>query len=103
SSEQSRAAPIRADLNGDDTCTTAGLTVRVTAPVLVLCGALLASGVDPKRRLHAYRGDTLALAVRSIGEGARLRVASHGVGFERLPECTGATPVRKIPFGLIRQ
>jgi hypothetical protein len=36
------------------------------------------------------------LRVRSIGEAAQLRVASHGVGFERLPGCTGASPIAPI-------
>jgi hypothetical protein len=32
--------------------------------------------------------------VRSIGEAARLRVATHGVGFEPAQECTAASPMR---------
>jgi hypothetical protein len=46
--------------------------------------------------LEASRGFTLCLRVRSIGEGARLRIATHGVGFERVPECTAGPPASKI-------
>jgi hypothetical protein len=37
----------------------------------------------------------LALVVSSIGAGAKLRVATHGVGFEPAPRCTGGPPVRQ--------
>ena len=50
-------------------------------PVLALCRALVGAGYDPGRPLHVYRGKTLALTVRSIGEGARLRVSGSGTGF----------------------
>jgi hypothetical protein len=46
-----------------------------------MCRALVAAGYDPSRPLHVYRGAALALKVRSIGEGARLRVSAHGTGF----------------------
>jgi hypothetical protein len=49
--------------------------------VLALCRALVGAGYDPGRPLHVYRHRTLALTVRSIGEGARLRVSAHGTGF----------------------
>jgi hypothetical protein len=39
---------------------------------LALCRKLIAAGYDPTLPLHAYRGDTLALKVCSIGEGAHL-------------------------------
>jgi hypothetical protein len=63
---------------------------------LALARLLIEAGHDPATPLEAWRGETLCLRVRSIGEGARLRIASHGVGFERLPECTGSPPVRQI-------
>jgi len=34
--------------------------------------------------LDAYRGATLCLKVRSIGEGARLEISGNGVGFRSL-------------------
>ena len=51
--------------------------MRGVAPVLKMCRALVAAGYDPKRPLHAFRGDTLALRVRSLGEGAALTMDEH--------------------------
>jgi hypothetical protein len=87
--------PIRATLVGSDYCEVQGLTGHGYAPVLALCRALVAAGHDPHRPLHVYRGHGLALKVRSIGGGARLRIATHGIGFEPVPECTGGPPVRQ--------
>jgi hypothetical protein len=81
-SEPLAQIPIRATLVGSDYCEALGLTGYGYAPVLALCHALVATGHDPRCPLHAYRGDVLALKVRSIGDGASLRVATHGVGFE---------------------
>jgi hypothetical protein len=93
SSQSTQPVPIRAELIGSDQCSALGITVCGSAPVLNLCRRLLAAGHDPGCPLHACRGDTVALVVRSIGEAARLRVASHGVGFECVAACTGASPV----------
>ena len=65
---------IRAELCGSDTCSAEGFIVRANAPVLALCRKLVDAGYDPTRPLHAYRGDTLCLTVRTIGEGAKLTV-----------------------------
>jgi hypothetical protein len=46
--------------------------------------------------LEAYRGDTLALRVKSIGQAAGLEVASHGAGFIRAPERRRASPLRSF-------
>jgi hypothetical protein len=86
---------IRAELFGSDCGIGFGLTARGAAPVLALCRKLLAAGHNPALALEAYRGGTLCLRVRSIGEGARLRVATHGVGFERMAECTEGPPARQ--------
>jgi hypothetical protein len=51
------------------------------------------SGYSPSGPLEAWRNGVLCLRVRSIGEAAGLRVAAHGVGFERIPECTAASPI----------
>src|SRR6516164_9622984 len=67
---------------------------KTRTPVLALCRELIAAGHDPSRPLHAYRDGVLALRIRSIGEAARLRVATHGVGFESAQECTTASPMR---------
>jgi hypothetical protein len=71
---------IRATLVGANRCAALGITAHGSAPVLALCLALVAAGHDPRRPLHAYRGDVLALKVRSIGEGAQLTVEDdrHG-------------------------
>jgi hypothetical protein len=78
-SQSPQAVPIRALLIGNN-CTAAGLTASGSAPVLGLCRVLLAAGHDPDKPLLAFRGQTLALIVRSIREGARLAVEDdrHG-------------------------
>jgi hypothetical protein len=82
---------IRAVIEGAEQCVALGRKVRASAPVLALCRELIAAGHDLGRPLHVYRDGVLALRVRSIGEAARLRVASHGVGFEFDKECTAAS------------
>jgi hypothetical protein len=62
---------------------------------LALCRKLIEVGYDPCIRLEAYRGDVLCLSVRSLGEGMRLRVAGHGVGFLYADECAAAPPMRQ--------
>jgi hypothetical protein len=73
--------PIRADLYGTDEAIALGIVARAQAPVLALCRKLVAAGHDPSLPMHVYRGRTLALKVRSIGEGARLAIRGDGVGF----------------------
>jgi hypothetical protein len=99
--EKPAQVPICATLSGSNRCEALGITKRGSAPLLALRRALMAAGHDPSRPLHAYRDDVLALWVRSIGDGARLRLASHGVGFERLPECTGGSRVRQNGQGVL--
>ena len=71
---------IRAQIANSDRCEADGFSVRAAAPVLAMCRKLLAAGYDPDRPLHAYRGDVLALKVRTIGDGAKLTVedSRHG-------------------------
>jgi hypothetical protein len=73
-------ALIRATLIGSDRCEAEGIIAYGYAPVLDLCRALIKAAHDPKRALHAYRAEVLALAVRSIGEGAQLTIEDgpHG-------------------------
>jgi hypothetical protein len=79
------ADPIEADIVGSTECRARdrarGITVHSGSPVLAMCRALVGAGYDPHRPLHVYRGDTLALTVRTIGEGAKLAVSGSGVGF----------------------
>jgi hypothetical protein len=71
-------APIHAVITRHDTCTAERVTACGSVPVLALCRKLIAAGYDPALPLHAYRGDTLALKVCSIGEGAHLWEAYGG-------------------------
>lgn len=54
--------------------------------MLSLCRKLLDAGCASSTPLQAYRGDTLCLTVRSIGEAAGLQVKTGGTGFEQLSE-----------------
>jgi hypothetical protein len=72
-SQFSRKA-IRADLIGSDICTALGLAIHSGSPILALCRALIEAGHDPATPLEAYRGETLCLRVRSIGEAANIEV-----------------------------
>jgi hypothetical protein len=76
--------PIRATLIGSDRCEAEGLSAHGYAPVLDLCRELVAAGFNPASRLEAWRGDTLCLRVRSIGEGARLTVEDNRHGTPNL-------------------
>ena len=71
------------------------IAVHVSSPILALCRKLIAAGHPSSASLDVYRGSTLSLHVRSIGEAARLRVASHGGGFvfEADQGCTPAPPM----------
>ena len=90
---------IRAELIGSNRCAALGMTVSATAPVLALGSRLVAAGYDPALPLEVWRGPVLCLRVRSIGEAAQLRVATHGGGFERsracAAGCTAVSPIRK--------
>jgi hypothetical protein len=77
------AQALRATIIGSNQATANGVTVRGHAPVLALCRALIEAGVDPSTPLEAYRGSTLCLRVRSIGEGARLTVQDSKTGRPR--------------------
>jgi hypothetical protein len=78
---------ITATLSGDDRAIAEGITATGPSPILALCRKLIDAGSDPARWLYAYRGDTLALTVRSIGKAARLEVNHRGTGF--VARCEG--------------
>src|SRR5437868_3032071 len=85
---------IRGQLIGDHTVIAPGFaTCTANTPILELARLMVARGVDPRTALEIYRGKVLAIRVRSIGEAANLRTATHGTGFEWLPRCTGAPPI----------
>jgi hypothetical protein len=83
SQTEPRAQAVRADLTGSDTCSAAGITVRAYAPVLALCRQLLAAGLNPDQAMEVFRASTLALRIRSIGEGAQLAVRDDNRGTPR--------------------
>jgi hypothetical protein len=72
---------IRAELTGDTLASGDDLVAGSSSPVIELCQMLINAGYSPSTPMEVYRGDTLCLHVRSIGEAAGLRVSSHGVGF----------------------
>jgi hypothetical protein len=80
-SPTSAIAAVRAELIGSNCAVALGIEAHGSSPVLELCRILVEAGHDPATPLEAYRGDTLALLIRSIGEAARLEVSQHGVGF----------------------
>jgi hypothetical protein len=86
---------LRADLIGRNACSANGITATGHAPVLGLCRQLLAAGLDPDRALEVYRGSTLALRVRSIGEAAGLEINSKGTGFVPLRGAHGSAHASK--------
>ena len=63
---------VELDSTGLDTCTAANITAHSHTPVLTLCRKMIAAGVDPATELQVFRGDTLALTIRNIGEAASL-------------------------------
>jgi hypothetical protein len=110
--EHSRPTPaaqaISAELIGSNACTALCITACSYTPVLSLCRLLIDAEHDPNRPLLAYRGSTLCLRVRSIGEGARLTVEDDRLGTPRFRRWRargdGAAPLvaqtRKAPSAL---
>jgi hypothetical protein len=87
---------IGAQLAGSNTCTALHVTVRAKAPVLALCRALVAQGVDPSIPLEARRS-MLCLRVTSIGAAAQLEVNAKGTGFAPSRAVRTAPPARVQP------
>jgi hypothetical protein len=88
---------VRAELVGSDLCSAEGFTAFGTAPVLMMCRKLVEDGFDPELPLEAWRGNTLALRVRRIGEAAELEINSKGTDFIRLPAVRRASPSAEPP------
>lgn len=87
---------IRAELSGSDTCTALGMTVKSESPVIALCRKLIDAGRDPATPLEAYRGNTLGLRLRSIGQAAAFRVNTDTTGrpaFTRQRTSAAASPI----------
>jgi hypothetical protein len=97
-----RNGVIRAELIGCDTATALGRTVTAYAPVLELCRALVAAGHDPAAPLHAYRGPTLCLIVRTISEAAGLEINSKGTRLIRRRAVRTASPMQQTRRALVQ-
>ena len=54
--------------------------------------------LDPDSALEVFRGATLALRIRSIGEAAGLEIAADGVGFRPARQPDAAPPMRQKQF-----
>ena len=68
---------ITAALIGADTARAGDISCRGKSPVFALCRALLAAGADPSSKLECYRGDVLALTVKTIGIGAKFTIKEN--------------------------
>jgi hypothetical protein len=64
----------RVEITGNSTATACNITCEGRTPILKLCRALLRKAYDPSLSLRCYRGDVLALTIRTIGNGAKLTV-----------------------------
>jgi hypothetical protein len=84
---------IRAELIGSNCCSALGMTARNTTPILALCRLLIEAGHDPETPLEAWRGPTLCLRIRHIGEAAQLELSPRGAGFVRRPGVRGRPPI----------
>lgn len=83
---------LRAELIGTNSATAQTAVVTSAAPILDLCRALVAGGVDPATSLEAYRGDTLCVRIKSIGRAAQFEPSPTGVGFVRRHSRLRAAP-----------
>src|SRR5262245_50761601 len=84
-SKQVPAAIVAQLVGGRCTAVGLGLGAWGSAPCLALCRKLIAHGVPPETPLAVYRGEVLALRIRTVGEGAQLTVVERpdGPRFER--------------------
>jgi hypothetical protein len=86
---------VRCELRDTNHAAALGITATGPTPVLALCRELLAAGVDPNQCLEVYRGATLALRIRSLGEAAALELNSEATGFRRRRQPDAAPPMRQ--------
>jgi hypothetical protein len=94
---------VCAELIDSDRCSALEMTARGTTPVLALCRLLIKAGLDPATPLEAWRGSTLCLRIRRIGEAAQLEPSPRGVGFVCRPGVRAWSPIaqttRTFPAG----
>jgi hypothetical protein len=91
-SPSSAIAAVRAELIGANCAIAPGIKAHSPSPVLALCRDLVEAGHDPATPLHAYRGDTLCLRIKSIGQAAQLEPSPTGIGFVRSHSRLRAAP-----------
>jgi hypothetical protein len=84
---------VCAELTGSERCSALGMTARSTTPVLALCRLLIEAGHHPATPLEVWRGSTLCLRIRRIGEAAQLEPSPRGVGFTRHTGVRGRPPI----------
>jgi hypothetical protein len=56
------------------------IPIQNDTPVLSYCRQLIKEGVNPRTKFKVYRGDVLALSVKTIGRGAKLTVKNNNQG-----------------------
>jgi hypothetical protein len=95
SSQSSQATSIRAELIASNCCSAHGIAAYCSAPALALCRKLVEAGYNPRMPLEVWRRNTLALTMRSIGEGAKLEASPRGVGFVHRPNVRGGAQVAR--------
>jgi hypothetical protein len=61
----------------------------------------MAAGLNPDQAMEVYRGATLALRVRSIGEAAGLEINAEGTGFRPARKPDAAPSVRQNGQGAV--
>jgi hypothetical protein len=86
-------AVITGRLDGSDHACSEGISATGTAPVLALCRKLVEHGYDPATPIHVFRGDVVALIIRSIGEAAQLEINAYGTGFRSRREADAGPSV----------
>ena len=72
---------LRIELSSDtiaSVSSASSLAVHIGSPVIALCRKLVEAGYPSSAEIECYRGETLSLHVRSIGEAAKLYVAATG-------------------------
>ena len=93
---------ITARLSSDCIASVVASTIACVGPppVLALCRRLIEAGLPSSADLECYRGETLALRVRSIGEAAGLEINSGGIGFTTRSKPRRGSLVSQTELGL---
>jgi hypothetical protein len=71
------------ELSDNNTCRLADTVAAGRTPVLIACRELLARGINPDAAVEIYRGNVLALRIRTLAAGAHLTVEECSDGRPR--------------------